>query len=187
MRKRRAVSILLIICMTLTFTSCAKISEYGRNLIKYIYSYGKKTDRSQEDINGKVVKEAVYQVDFEVAQYERYPNLPFIELLQTGIPRMLDPDNKTMKAKVIVIEDWSESSVLKIETDLSNANNRAVTYVGDVSTSTMKMELYFFMEYDVERKVMVSKGGKVVVDDMVDEVDAAEIESTLDDIMNSMN
>lgn len=184
--KKRIISILLIICMAFSFTGCQKISEYGRNLIKYIYSYGKKTDRSQEDINGEVVKEAVYQVDFEVAQYERYPSMPFIELLQTGLPRMIDPDNKTMKAKVIVIEDWSESSVLNIDTNLLHPNNRAVTYVGDVSTSTMKMELYFFMEYDVERKVMVSKGGKVVVGDMVDEVDAAEIESTLDDVMASM-
>ncbi|MBR2476784.1 MAG: hypothetical protein IKB50_01470 [Clostridia bacterium] len=186
MRKRRIISILLIMCMALSFTGCAQISEYGRNFIKYIYNYGKKTERSQEDINGEVVKEAVYQVDFEVAQYERYPNVPFIELLQTGIPRMLDPDNDTMKATIIVIEDWSESSVLNVETNLSNPMNRAVTYVGDVSTDQMTMKLYFFMEYDVERKVMVSKGGKVVVDDMVEEVDAAEIESTLDDIMSSM-
>ncbi|MBR2476783.1 MAG: hypothetical protein IKB50_01465 [Clostridia bacterium] len=102
------------------------------------------------------------KVDYNKVKWEGYDEAPFLEMLEKGVPDMLDPDDDTIEVDVSVKEGWEESDTLDEETLEDGC--KAVTYEINASNDKQSVKFYFLMEYDKDSDALIAREAIVLQD-----------------------
>ena len=158
-------TILLIVIVLVVVSGCAYygvkyFTEYDFSIAAFYDSLAKDKKKTEvDDGSGTTVKEAEYKANFELARWEGHEKLPFRDFLGRGMPKAMDPNDKTIRTTLTVTEDWALSEGYGMDM-VATEGSQIATYRIDVSNYNPDLDLTFcfFMEFDEEIMSLVAKG-----------------------------